>query len=720
MGDSHFINTDPLGKAGEFSELTVWEKVKEAFAKRKCLGYLKYPIFSKLGQHRKEPDIMMADKEFGIIVIEVKALTIEQISAIHGHRWEYSDFYEPYGNPYEQAEGHLYTILRLCDSEFSLARKVNGRALVALPEISIKDWSDKGFNKLPCSPPILFKEDLTKMRLLEKIERTHLVQSGIEINEERWSLLLNILGGSQIHLKPPRNKSKIKQNRSSIISSLTERLFELDLQQEQIGKVIPPGPQRIRGIAGSGKTVILCQKAAHMHLKHPEKNIALIFFTRSLYDQIISHIDQWLKHFSNGQEGYDPKTNHKLKILHAWGSREREGFYGKMCELHHTRRLTVNDTDYRKPIEGLADLCKRLLEETTIKPYFDAIFIDEGQDLIVDKKELLFEGRQPIYWLAYQALKPVSENEPETRRLIWAYDELQSLDTHEIPTAKQLFGNDGKLNTMVRGVHIGGIKKSEIMHKCYRTPGPILTAAHGLGMGLLRPQGMLRGPTTKKDWESIGYVIEEGSFISGQKIVLNRPEKNSPNLVPKHWPDPVIEFQNYDSREKELHAVAQKIKENIDFDDLNPQRDILIIILGNYNTWQMEKLMGRKLQENGINFYIPSALDKNIFIQRGHRKNPDLFWYDNAVTISKIHRAKGNEANMVYVIGVDQVAEDEANFTLRNQLFVALTRARGWVHLSGVGEYPFFQEINSVLENKSRFSFTYKKPTIRELNDEDS
>ena len=49
---------------------------------------------------------------------------------------------------------------------------------------------------------------------------------------------------------------------------------------------IPPGPQRIRGIAGSGKTRLLCQKAAWMHKEHPDWDIAYVFFTQALYDEI--------------------------------------------------------------------------------------------------------------------------------------------------------------------------------------------------------------------------------------------------------------------------------------------------------------------------------------------------------------------------------------------------------------------------------------------------
>ena len=45
----------------------------------------------------------------------------------------------------------------------------------------------------------------------------------------------------------------------------------------------------------------------------------------------------------------------------------------------------------------------------------------------------------------------------------------------------------------------------------------------------------------------------------------------------------------------------------------------------------------------------------------------------------------GQEADMVYVVGLDNLAKNESNLSLRNQLFIALTRARGWVKLSGWG-----------------------------------
>jgi superfamily I DNA and RNA helicase len=88
------------------------------------------------------------------------------------------------------------------------------------------------------------------------------------------------------------------------------------------------------------------------------------------------------------------------------------------------------------------------LEEITIEPMFDAILIDEGQDLVAED-DLKYQDKQAIYWLAYQSLRPADSEQPEQKRLIWAYDEAQSLDSLKIPTTSELFGIDTKLNKAV-------------------------------------------------------------------------------------------------------------------------------------------------------------------------------------------------------------------------------------------------------------------------------
>jgi superfamily I DNA and RNA helicase len=716
--DRKFVTTEPLEDKNVCGQ-KAWDAVRIAFANRNCVGYWRYPLFSRVGQVRKEPDVVIAERELGICILEVVSATIEQIVTIKGDSWEFQNIDFISGSPSERCKSQLQALISNCDREPSIFRKVTGRAIIILPLVTEEQWQQKGFDKLPGCPPVVFQNFLSKEKLLQKIQQSTPAIQGVGLDDEQWETLLAVLGGTSVLRRPPRtisNTQKSGVSRSSIIATLQERLYELDLQQVHIGTEIPPGAQRIRGIAGSGKTVLLCQKAAHMHLKHPDWNIALVFFTRSLYDQIESLIDRWIRHFSNGESSYDYRAKQKLRVLHAWGARDQPGLYGEIAKYHNKTRGAV--VKGLAPNEGLAYRCKELLEDLgEIEPIFDAILIDEGQDLVIDQDSLKYQEKQTIYWLAYQALKPIEPDSNE-RRLIWAYDEAQSLDNLVIPTAPSLFGEGFK--RMVSGTHKGGIKKSEIMHRCYRTPGQILTAAHAIGMGLLRPDGMVSGITDAKQWKAIGYEVT-GEFRSGREITLHRPPKNSPNLVPQLWGKPVLEFLLCDSRDEELDALVNNIKLNLKQDGLKPSREILVVVLGStQEAMKLESEVAQFLIDCNIDVYIPSAPRLNSIRFDWRESQPNRFWHDGGITVSRIHRAKGNEADMVYVIGCDNVAKDEANVGLRNQLFVALTRARGWAVLSGIEDYPMYQEIQNVLDSGDTFKFTFRKAPQRSIDDDDA
>ncbi|KYC42000.1 DNA/RNA helicase [Scytonema hofmannii PCC 7110] len=716
---SKFITTEPLKASTEAGEQKVWDSIKNAFSDRKCIAYWRYPIFSKVGEIRKEPDILIADREFGLSVIEILSVTIDQITGMNDGIWQLQNFWLAEANPYQQAEHQLRALIAYCDREPAIWRKVNGRAIVALPLITQEQWQQRGFDQIPNCPPLIFQDQLSKVSCIERFQQIPAVVPGENLEDKDWELLLSVVSGTPEHRKETnRTTSALAHNsRASVMENLQQRLYEIDLQQEHIGKEIPPGPQRIRGIAGSGKTVLLCQKAAHMHLKHPDWDIAIVFFTRSLHDLMIKLLDRWIRRFSSGELTYDPKTNHKLRVLHAWGAKEHPGLYGTICEYHGKKRKIVADTKERQPNRGLAELCKRLQEEITIEPMFDAILIDEGQDL-VSEADLKFEDKQAIYWLAYQALRPVDEENPEERRLIWAYDEAQSLDSIAVPKAKEVFGE--KLSNILskQPQYSGGIKRSEVMRRCYRTPGPILTAAHAIGMGLLRPQGMLAGLTNRDDWNKIGYEVKGDFRRVGKPITVHRPIEYSPNPIPELWGKPVLEFQTYGSRREELQALTDSITHNVMFDGLNPSRDILVVVLGsNSEAMELEVDVAGFLLDHNIDIYIPTALTLNDMTPQWPNNDPDKFWHESGVTVSRTNRAKGHEADMVYVVGFDNVARNESDVNYRNQLFVGLTRARGWASLSGVGNYPMYDEMRQVISSGDTFTFTYKRPPKRDIGE---
>lgn len=725
-----FIATEAFGGPGEAGEARVFDAVKAAYAGDEALGFWRYPL--KTNQTMREPDILIAHPELGLVIIEVKTLPLDMIASISGYRWDLARPY--YGkttlNPYEQARKQAQVLGEIAIRKSALTHLAT-RAIVALPLITREHW-DARFGHLLGDVPTLFADQLSPAKLRAALEQCPPVRYGTPLDDTEWSTLQRALGTSgsvpkrivRHHVAPLESRRKL-----DLIARTARHLHAFDLQQELIAKTIPPGPQRIRGIAGSGKTVLLAQKAATMHLRHPDWNIAMVFFSRSLYDQIKYQVDHWLKQATNGEVTL-PKAQHKLRILHAWGSRDQEGFYRTLATQIGVRPLTKDNTPNASPTAKLLFACKALLDDAKATgrslQIFDAVLIDEGQDLVHEEPTLSFEEKQAFYWMAYQSLKPVARDalldtgEPETRRLIWAYDEAQSLDSLTIPTTRSLFGDAGAHVFGSGTTYKGGIRKSEIMNRCYRTPGPVLLAAHALGMGLLRENGMLAGLTNQRDWRAIGYDVN-GHFRSGSQITLTRTAENSPNPLAQFTDDPLVTFHHYPNRAAELRALVHAIQHDLTHGGLQPSRHLLIVIPGlDWQPYTLQRDVLHALTAAGINVYLPGNKDINVPKQKWPNTDPNGFWREGAVTVSPIMQAKGNEADVVYVIGLDHIATRDDNITLRNQLFVGISRSRGWVHLSGtdMASTTLTTEINRVIAAGPTLQFTYRQPK-RQLDDQD-
>lgn len=528
------------------------------------------------------------------------------------------------------------------------------------------------------------------------------------------------LGSYLLNSVSSPNHQEISE-RASCIEHLEHWISEVDWQQIGIGLEIPPGPQRIRGIAGSGKTILLCLKAAWMHLKYPDWQIGFVFFTRSLYPLVTELIDLWLQYLSGGKTRYSEQSN--LKILHAWGEQQsRSNQEPQLGFLSFISKQLNHRFDYRQvanipSLSGkLAFLCKQLLSRNHHKldPLFDAILIDEGMDLVADEKQFKFEHKQSIYWLAWQSLHR-NQNNPHLRRLIWAYDEAQSLDSLTIPSSAEIFGH--QLSQIIGGsggnMYQGRIQKSYVMRCCYRTPGRILTIAHALGMGWFRKAGMLNGITNKKDWEAIGYKVKGDFRQKNSTITLTRPSVYSPNPIDILWKKDLVTYDLFNNRTREIKALVKKIKNHIYNEGITPCQNILIIVLGHKNlAMNIQQGIAHHLQSERIKFYLPGACRHNQRSFKYPNNDPNGFWYPNAVTISLVPRSKGHEAYLVYILGLDQIARNEADLHLRNQLFVALTRTKAWVELSGlnVKHSSFYKELSHSLSCQNSFTFTNSIP----------
>ena len=138
---------------------------------------------------------------------------------------------------------------------------------------------------------ITISEDVNKTEEKVFIRTVDQVRSTLErfenIPAEQYKILNSVIERTTT-LKPRKARADLKKDdsRGSILKLLESKIANLDGAQKKAAIEFPDGPQRIRGLAGTGKTIVLAMKASYLHLKNPHWNIALTFYTRSLYQQI--------------------------------------------------------------------------------------------------------------------------------------------------------------------------------------------------------------------------------------------------------------------------------------------------------------------------------------------------------------------------------------------------------------------------------------------------
>ena len=89
------------------------------------------------------------------------------------------------------------------------------------------------------------------------------------------------------------------QKMGDAVRTLDAAIAVLDIEQEKVATQIPPGAQRIRGLAGTGKTVLLAMKAANIHRHLPNQKILFTFYTQSLYNQVKTLIAKFYRYYSD-------------------------------------------------------------------------------------------------------------------------------------------------------------------------------------------------------------------------------------------------------------------------------------------------------------------------------------------------------------------------------------------------------------------------------------
>jgi len=707
---SSVSESDPGGKA----ELTVWNRLKRCFdADERGVLYHQYPIVANDGdQFDRKPDFVLLHDEIGLVVLECKGYTIDQIERIEGDTWVLQNITQRTASPLEQARGQGHQLRDHFKREPAL-RSDTGNCCIAmtpivvLPKIDRSEWNDRGFSG-PSEPRIITGDELGPVTLRDRLASFPDFGS---LSDTQYETARNVLACGQVLSTNDGQPRENPRTKAEYYDTVTQGIRGLDKDQEKIGLRIPPGPQQIRGIAGSGKTVLIAMKAARMladpddwetvHDEYPR--IAVTFSTKSLYEHITELVERFYQLFT-GQSLNDAEAD--IDIIHGWGGHKTgNGVYYQIANA--TPGATYrNYTEANDAFPDATDLQEAVAAEVRLNEHipelWDAILIDEAQDF---GPEFLNMCREAL---------------TDANRLIWAYDEAQDLGSLEAPSPKNVFGTDGdgELIMDLSGTYKNGPQKTYIMRKCYRAPRSLILTAHTLGMGLKRAERPVQTITRQKGWNNLGYEIDGDFRKIGSEAVLTRPTDNSPHpLQGVIDPSSLLSHRSFATKEDELQWVATQIRNDIFEEGLEPEQ-ILVIPLsgqrreGDKNKNYVRDTLGDYLSQDDIGLNATWEHKNKQFTKPG------------MITLARINRAKGNEAASVYVLGADSVTEETwrgQEIQRRNQLFVALTRSRAWCSITGTTPTaPMHEEIEATLaevqQQEPRISFDV--PDATEVDNE--
>lgn len=167
-----------------------------------------------------------------------------------------------------------------------------------------------------------------------------------EGNDELYRMTVSAIE-SLSSIRKSRSKREIirSDSRGAKLKLLEDSIATLDHRQNKAVIETIEGVQRIRGLAGSGKTIVLALKAAYLHTQYPNWRIAVTFHTRSLKGQF----RRLINNFCIEQSGEEPDWT-KIRIINAWGAPggdSRDGIYYEYCRATGTQFLDFNNAALR-------------------------------------------------------------------------------------------------------------------------------------------------------------------------------------------------------------------------------------------------------------------------------------------------------------------------------------------------------------------------------------
>ncbi|WP_312476665.1 3'-5' exonuclease [Neobacillus sp.] len=336
----------------------------------------------------RRPDFVIIGPDLGIVVLEVKDYTRNTLLQINHDEWHIvatSGEQAVVKSPIKQARDNMFHVvdalkrdknLIQLDGKYKFQLKFPYGHGVVFTRLYSKDFIQDGLYTV-IEPNLCLtrdeidseKDEFSDAILMEKIMNMFVVPYRLkeplsieDINAIRYHLFPEVRISAEFKAPVPYQ--------DQLLLSLHD-IKTMDLHQENLAKQIGDKNRLIRGVAGSGKTIILASRAKMLSKQNPDWKILILCYNISLANAI----QQMINHMLNEPEDlfdFDPNAkavrnqNIIVRNFHAWLKNE----------------LKIRE-------QNLSEIIDKIEKKETILPSYDAILIDEGQDFDADWLRLI-------------------------------------------------------------------------------------------------------------------------------------------------------------------------------------------------------------------------------------------------------------------------------------------------------------------------------------------
>lgn len=599
---------------------------------------------------KRPPDVLLCHPDIGVLVIEVKGYDLDSIQEIEaGKVLVRQRGYNRPIDPFAQAAEAMYKIKN------EVERIVRKQRLIPLfsymasfPNISESDWSSKGYDKALPEGEILFREHLENTRRLRQrismLIRNSLIDTGKKtpLNVEQIQVVEQVLGKSSTinENRPPRDWVD-ERKLGAYVDEMAALDKYLSAEQRELSRLKVDGyPRLIRGVAGSGKTVVLAEMVARfIHRKISQPNmfnekpdvprIAVVCFNRALVQFIQRKIRD-----SYNQQTLEKLPHETVNVTHLNGLMSTFSDQGiwQYVSVKNVPDASKRALFYHEQLKNFA----KKNPEWYNAILFDAIFVDEGQDFVADEYKLLLE-----------LIKPHPQTGEKT--LVIFYDDAQNLYALPRPNWKDI------------GIDVSRGDRARVMKESFRNTREVVELAFNVLLGSQAPPHMRVQTRTYAD---VNYLKQRG-------LIEEHGDHFRVRFAERTYQKPSI--HKFASREQEKQWIAIEVSRLIKEELVRPE-DILVLFHRSQEFNDLPDIIKKEIGNNLIKGFIKPYGE--------HHDDKDKYIFrDGYLTLSTTYGAKGYDAQIVFLVGVDLFESDNGG---RASFYVGATRAKMLLYISGL------------------------------------